>query len=268
MAQTPPDDEQDVVRLINASGSSSVVLVCEHASSFIPDHLENLGLKPEDRQSHAAWDPGALAVAKRLSDRLNAKLVASAISRLVYDCNRPPEAADAMPERSERIAVPGNVGLDAAARKERAATYYVPFRQAVVSAVNATASPILITVHSFTPTYDGQPRSVEIGVLHDDDTRLADAMLDAAIASSLDARRNEPYGPQDGVTHTLKEHAVKAGHPNVMIEIRNDLITDEAQQHQIADCLGEWLDASLPKIIQAISANDGSAQKGPIACAG
>lgn len=268
MAPAPPDYNQDVVRLINASGISSVVLVCEHASSFIPGNLENLGLKPEDRQSHAAWDPGALAVAKRLSDRLNAKLVASAISRLVYDCNRPPEAADAMPERSERIAVPGNAGLDVAARKERAATYYEPFRQAVASAMNATVSPILITVHSFTPIYDGEPRSVEIGILHDDDTRLANAMLDAATASSLDARRNEPYGPQDGVTHTLKEHAIKAGHPNVMIEIRNDLITDKAQQNYIADCLGEWLDVALPTIIQANSAAEGSAQEGPIACAG
>lgn len=263
MAPAHTKTDENTVRLINAGGTSPVVLACEHASSFIPDHLDHLGLKPEDRQSHAAWDPGALAVAEHLSERLNAKLVASNVSRLVYDCNRPPDAAGAMPERSERITVPGNVGLDAAAREKRAATYYEPFRQAVASAMSATVSPILITVHSFTPIFDGKQRSVEIGILHDSDSRLADAMLVAAAGGMQDVRRNEPYGPQDGVTHTLKEHAITGEHPNVMIEIRNDLIADEEEQVQIASQLVAWLALALPQI-----AKSGPAQEGSLACAG
>lgn len=273
--------EEQVVRLVNADGHSPVVLVCEHATSFIPDFLDNLGLRPEDRHSHAAWDPGALAVAELLSKRLNAKLVASGISRLVYDCNRPLAAVDAMPERSERIAVPGNIGLDEKAREERTQLYYEPFREAVAAAMRATQTPILVTVHSFTPVYEGKQRSVEIGILHDSDSRLADTMLDAAAGSPFDVRRNEPYGPQHGVTHTLKEHAIKdgqanpsghansaghanpAGHANVMIEIRNDLIANEAQQEQIADLLGAWLDVALTNADQ-----HNASQEGAIACAG
>ena len=85
----------------NTNGSSSIVIVCEHASSDIPASFNSLGVSQEARKSHAAWDPGALAVAIRLSEQLDAALIAGAVSRLVYDCNRPPDAPDAMPSKSE-----------------------------------------------------------------------------------------------------------------------------------------------------------------------
>lgn len=239
---------EDVVHLWNAEGRSEVVLVCEHASSFIPDHLRHLGLSAQDRLSHAAWDPGALEVAKHLSRRLEAKLVAGAVSRLVYDCNRPPDAPDAMPARSELIAVPGNVGLDAAAKAARVATYYDPFHAAVRAALQVTRNAILVTVHSFTPVFHGKARHVEIGVLHDADTRLADAML-ATADRAFNVQRNQPYGPQDGVTHTLKEHGLAGGHLNVMIEVRSDLIATPQQQAEMAGILGRWLETALSQVV-------------------
>lgn len=251
-------DDPSVVQVLNGGGASAVVLVCEHASSFIPDDLNHLGLAEADRLSHAAWDPGALAVAEILAQRLDAKLVASRISRLVYDCNRPPSAPDAMPERSEVIVVPGNVALDSAARDQRIARYYQPFLAAVRDTMQATQQPILVTVHSFTPIYHGAHRPVEIGILHDSDTRLADAMLKAANGSPLDVRRNAPYGPEDGVTHTLKEHAIAQGFANVMLEIRNDLIATAPQQADIAAIIGDWLEAAVLELDQ----------KGQTTCAG
>jgi len=239
--------EESVVQVHNPSGRSPIVLVCEHASHHIPRHLNDLGLKPQDRQSHAAWDPGALAVALNLSRLLDAKLVASCVSRLVYDCNRPPEAKDAMPAQSEVVQVPGNVGLSAADKQARLTKYYAPFRTALEKALQATTNPVVVTIHSFTPIYHGKPRSVEIGVLHDRDTRLADAML-ALAPGDLAVIRNAPYGPDDGVTHTLKEHAIPAGHLNVMLEIRNDLIATDTQQDTRATGLAQWLTAALEHI--------------------
>jgi predicted N-formylglutamate amidohydrolase len=99
-----------------------------------------------------------------------------------------------------------------------------------------------VTVHSFTPIYHGQLRSVEIGILHDSDARLADALLQTAVVhTDANVQRNEPYGPEDGVTHTLKEHAVKDGYFNVMLEIRNDLIETAEQQDHMAAVLSGWL---------------------------
>lgn len=237
--------KNDVVEVVNATGRAPLVLVCEHASSFIPAHLGHLGLDEAARQSHAAWDPGARDLAVHLSGHFDAKLVASRISRLVYDCNRPPEASDAMPARSEVIDVPGNAALSASDRQARASTYYEPFRETLAGVLDTTPDPVIVTVHSFTPIYHGQKRAVEIGVLHDSDTRLADAMLACAEALPFEVQRNAPYGPEHGVTHTLKAHALPKGRLNVMLEIRNDLIATSAQQAEMAGTIGDWLALSF-----------------------
>jgi predicted N-formylglutamate amidohydrolase len=226
--------------IYNGAGRGSALILCEHASHHIPQRYGDLGLAEADRLSHAAWDPGARAVALALADALNAPLIASCVSRLVYDCNRPPEAASAMPEKSELIEVPGNRGLTDQQRQERVETVYQPFVEAVSKMVEtrkaAGLQTALITVHSFTPVYYGTPRAVEIGILHDSDSRLADAMLAAAPAlPSRRVERNEPYGPQDGVTHSLQLHGLNKGLANVMIEVRNDLLRNPEEEAQMAE---------------------------------
>ena len=249
MEHTLTTATEGYVSALNPMGTSPVVVVCEHASNFIPSAYNNLGLVDGASESHAAWDPGALAVAKGLSDRLNAKLVASRVSRLVYDCNRPPSAPDAMPHQSEAIKVPGNVCLTAAQRQDRVDEFYEPFRAALAEAIAATSTPVIVTIHSFTPTYHGKKRSVEIGVLHDSDARLADVMLETAsqFTNTL-VLRNDPYGPEHGVMHTLKEHALANGFLNVMLEVRNDLIRDTQQQDDMADCIASWLEDALVRL--------------------
>ncbi|MDG0985475.1 MAG: N-formylglutamate amidohydrolase [Planktomarina sp.] len=233
----------------NARGQSCIVIVCEHASSYIPEIYKNLGMRDADLLSHAAWDPGAIDVARGISSRLDARLVASGVSRLVYDCNRPPSAMDAMPTQSETIKIPRNADLTADQRRERADLYYTPFRDQLAKTIAATAQPVIVTIHSFTPVYNGQARSVEIGIVHDTDTRLADIMLKLAPDHTrANVLRNAPYGPEHGVTHTLREHAIKAGHLTVMIEIRNDLIQTVEQQNKMADTLSKWLTESLQKL--------------------
>jgi predicted N-formylglutamate amidohydrolase len=246
-------EEGDPVALENAIARGPVILVCEHASRVLPRSLGTLGLPEEALASHIAWDPGALAVSRLVARSLDATLLHQRFSRLVYDCNRPPESPAAMPEKSEIFDVPGNAGLDQAARDARTEALYLPFREKLSRLVKARIAegrpPVIVTMHSFTPIYFGKQRDVEIGILHDADTRLADAMLaEAAIDGRYDARRNEPYGPEDGVTHTLKEHGLSNGLANVMIEVRNDLIRDEAGQEVVAGYLTGLLGKSLSAI--------------------
>jgi predicted N-formylglutamate amidohydrolase len=93
----------------------------------------------------------------------------------------------------------------------------------------------LVTIHSFTRVFNGVSRDVELGILCDSDERLADEMLARApgLTDMLTAK-NDPYGPADGVTHTLKEHALGNGLLNVMIEVRNDLIATHEDQQAVA----------------------------------
>jgi predicted N-formylglutamate amidohydrolase len=231
----------------NENGTAPFLLVCEHACNHVPAQYHDLGLTRDVLNSHAAWDPGALAVAEHLAVFLDAVLVSSRVSRLVYDCNRPPESPGAMRDTSEVFEIPGNRHLDAAAKGERVKTVYEPFRDLLAETIkSADMPPALVTIHSFTPVYNGVPRQVELGILHDSDARLADAVLEnAAEFTRLDTRRNAPYGAADGVTHTLKLHAQENGLLNVMIEIRNDLIATEDDQRGVARMLAGLLTAAL-----------------------
>ncbi|WP_037971535.1 N-formylglutamate amidohydrolase [Sulfitobacter noctilucae] len=238
-----------VFEVVNPAGTSPIVLVCEHASAYIPPQHNNLGLSGDVLTSHVAWDPGARAVAVDMSRLLDAVLVASKISRLVYDCNRPLTAPGATPARSEIFDIPGNLNLSQAVRQARHDAYYRPFHTAVESALQAVSAPILVTMHSFTPVYHGAPRSVEIGLLHDTDSRLTDAMLETAGAHTGHiVQRNEPYGPADGVTHTIAQHATPRDCPSVMIEVRNDLIAVPETQADMAKQLAGWLAEAITQM--------------------
>lgn len=238
---------EDIVEHIRNNPHAPVLLVCEHASSHIPEKFNQLGLIDPALKSHIAWDPGADEITRILAERFNAPAVISRISRLVYDCNRPPEAFDAIPEKSEVFDIPGNQNLSDVQISERIENYYRPFERALTLAIEEhQVAPVLVTIHSFTSVYKGHQRDVKIGLLHDDDSRVVDAMLDAASEhTKLDVRRNEPYGPSDGVTHTLRLHGIENGLPNVMIEVRNDLVTSHDDCLLIADILEKLITSSL-----------------------
>ena len=232
------------VHVEGAPGVSPVLFLCEHASNHFPGEFGDLGLSDDVRQSHVTWDPHALTIARRLAGGFNAPLVSGGASRLIYDCNRPPEAPDAVPEQSEIYAIPGNQALSEAAREARVEGIYRPFCQAVDDTIAASAPQVIVTIHTFTPVYFNRPRSVEIGILHDSDSRLADAMLARGVGG-YDTRRNDPYGPEHGVTHSLRLHAIARGLLNVMIEVRNDLTPDEDRMTRLCRALSRSLGGAL-----------------------
>jgi predicted N-formylglutamate amidohydrolase len=240
----------DCVAVERPDGRSPFLVICEHASRALPERFGDLGLSRDALASHIAWDPGALAVARHISASLDATLIHQRFSRLIYDCNRPPDSSGAMPEVSEIYTIPGNQRLGAVERRARTEALYVPFHDRIRALLADRAArgqaTVIVTIHSFTPVYMGRPRAVELGILHDEDRWLADRMLAAAADRPLyRIERNEPYGPEDGVTHTLRLHGVANDLHNVMIEVRNDLIGDEVSQGVVADYLTGLLLRSL-----------------------
>ncbi|WFR94075.1 N-formylglutamate amidohydrolase [Rhizobium tumorigenes] len=244
------EQEGECVAVERPDGRSPVVVICEHASSRLPERFGDLGLSEDARNSHIAWDPGALAVARGLSRNLDAPLIYQRFSRLIYDCNRPPGSPAAMPEVSEIYDIPGNRQLDSEERRARTDALYLPFHQRIRDLLSRRTAlgmaSVIVTIHSFTPIYNGQYREVELGILHDTDDRLANRMLALTGDASLyRTERNQPYGPQHGVTHTLQLHGVSNHLKNVMIEVRNDLIVDDVGQGVMADYLTGLIQRSL-----------------------
>jgi len=250
------NDPSGSAAVVNGQGASRILLVCEHASHRFPARYAGLGVTEADKLSHAAWDPGAQAVAECLSARLDAPLVLSTVSRLVYDCNRPPNAPGAIRPVSEKIIVPGNENLTDTAKAERVATIYEPFKQTVAQTIKSfEAPPVVVTIHSFTRIFNDIKRDVDIGIIHDHDDRLAVKIIENSHRKTdLKFALNQPYSRADGVAHTLALHGTDNGLVNVMIEVCNDLIETPEQQDKIAAMLAAMLAKSLDEMGENIFA--------------
>ena len=210
------------------------MLVCDHASNRIPSKYGSLGLSQIERVSHIAWDPGALAVSRALSEKLDAPLVQSTVSRLIIDCNRDLDAPDLIWTMSEatRIAANENVHLDE--RTFRINHYHRPYHASIETLLEARRhagmETILVCMHSFTPVYHGVPRPWPIGLIHGLDQRYTRALYDALKTDDpdLNVGWNEPYAALNGVTLTLEKHGDGRGLDATMIEIRHDEILEPA----------------------------------------
>jgi predicted N-formylglutamate amidohydrolase len=228
-------DEPAPAMLVNEDGASPFFLACDHAGNRIPRRLGTLGLPEAERQRHIAWDIGIAGVGQTLSQLLDAALVRQTYSRLVIDCNRDPAVASSIPEVSETTAIPGNVGLDAAARAARVAAIFRPYHERIAAALDrrvTTGRPsVLIALHSFTPVYKGVARPWHVGVLFNRDARFAHALF-ARLRGEGDLviGENEPYRVSDLTDYTVPVHGEGRGLLHVEIEIRQDLIAEPAGQ--------------------------------------
>ena len=157
---------------------------------------------------------------------------------------------------SETTVIPGNRNIDAAQRARRIALAYTPFHGAIDAVVRqrlvAGRETWLVSIHSFTPVYKGVSRPWDIGIIHDDDARLATPMI-AALRQipGINVGVNEPYSPADRVYFTLEKHARSRGLPCAMIEIRNDEIGDEAGQRKWAERLTGIFTSLRPDLTQS-----------------
>lgn len=234
----------------NPAGASPYVLLCEHASNFIPPEYAALGLGAAELERHIAWDIGAAPLARHLSRTLDAPLFLSGYSRLLIDCNRPLHSTTSIPDRSEDTVIPGNLGLPAAERARRAAAYFAPLARMVAAELDRRASlaipTIVLGVHSFTRVFHGVARPWHAGVLYAGAAPFGHALVGllASIPGTV-VGDNEPYRIDPAHDYTVPTHGDGRGLPAALLEIRNDLIADD----EGVALWGERLTAVLPGLV-------------------
>ena len=232
------------------------MILCDHASNRVPEAFQSFGFAEDALQTHIAWDPGALAVARLLSAKLDAPLFWPDASRLIIDCNRAADAPSLIVTESEGCPVPANRVLSEEERSRRLANIHAPYHAAIDTCLARRMSSgrptALISIHSFTPVYFGNAQPWQVGILFDDDRRLADLLIGRLEADpALTVGINQPYSPTDGVYYTLDRHAQPHDLPSAMIEIRNDEISDEASQRSWAERLADILFAATPRLFES-----------------
>ncbi len=242
MNQSLKTNAHAVVKVLNNEGNTEIVLACEHASCAIPNDLYNPGLDGAALTGHAAWDVGAAGVAKAMSACRAAPLPACKVSRLACDCTRPPEAPEPMPALREVCEIRGNKNLSGKQNAERISRNDRPIAARARQNRAAKPDPAFAALYSLAPAFHGIQRGVEFGLLHDKDRRLADAMLRCARNHCVpEIRRKEPYGPEDGVTHTLRRHAIACGRPTIMSETRDARIAARDSRIDMATKMSVWI---------------------------
>lgn len=232
------------VEEIAGRDDAGVLFVCDHATNALPQSYGRLGLEPADLTCHIAYDIGAAWITRRLAAAFEAPAILSTFSRLLIDPNRGADDPTLVPKLSDRRIIPGNEAADDAEVALRRDAFWWPYRRAISARIEAMLErgplPIVISIHSFTPSWRGDARPWEVGILWDSDPRLAKPLIEALAADGLVTGDNEPY---DGalIGDTLDEEVTRRGLAGLLIETRQDLIDAQDKAEAWADRLARVL---------------------------
>lgn len=234
--------------IIEGDRKRGVILLGDHAKRALPDEYGDLGLPPAEFQRHIAYDIGVEQVTRKLAALLSAPAVLANFSRLLIDPNRGEDDPTLIRQLYDGTVVPGNYPMTPEERERRLDNYYRPYHDAVGAMVSSVAresgkAPFLFSVHSFTPVMQGYVRPWHIGLLWDSDDRAIRPLIELlAEDGTLTVGDNEPY---DGALRgdTMFKHAIVNGYAHALIEIRQDLIADDATAEDWAIRLAPIVDA-------------------------
>ncbi|OGH01934.1 MAG: hypothetical protein A2600_09740 [Candidatus Lambdaproteobacteria bacterium RIFOXYD1_FULL_56_27] len=230
----------------------NLLLSCEHGGNRVPPGLVGYFDGPTLAllETHRGYDPGALGLALGLKAALGAPLFYSKTSRLVVDLNRDGKSPEVFGPSFLAPTCPSEL------RPKLLARYHRPYREKVAQEVAALVAqgPLLhLSVHSFTPVWQGQARKTQVGLLFDP-KRQAESVLAGLWRQALKARLegyevhlNRPYkGTSDGLTRTLRRLHPDPGYLGLELEVRNDLLTDPRHK-------GEWIEVVSQTLAQTLA---------------
>lgn len=240
--------DPEPVEWVNPGSTSPVLLVCEHAGQAVPRALGDLGLPDGAIDTHIGWDIGAEALARGIAARLDAPLILQRYSRLVIDCNRPPDSDSAIPAVSDTQPVPSNTGLGADARTARIHGVFDPLDAAVKAAFERYPRRAAFAIHSFTPALaDGPHRPWHAGFLTRRDMATAEALIAhiGRTEPTFELIANQPYQIDDDTDWFIPTHAEPRGMRHALVEIRNDQLRNAAGVEVWADLLSNAISALL-----------------------
>lgn len=247
--------EPDPFSIHNRHGRSPFLLTGDHAGSYVPKALNGLGVPADDLNRHIGIDIGVESMGRRLADLLDAAFLFQPYSRLVIDCNRPPHQTDAVPQVSDGTPIPGNVALSPEARTKRVReifhVYHAAFAAEIERRHAAGQRTVLVALHSFTPHHGDfpEPRPWHVGVLWNRDGRLAGPLIAHLSAEpGLIVGDNEPYRVSDELDYAIPVHGEARGVLSVELEVRQDLLSDDAGCDRWAVRLAQVLRAALADV--------------------
>lgn len=145
------------------SKNSKLMITCEHGSNVFPTPWKEI---PPLMTTHWAYDIGSHDVGSSLSRKLDAPYISTKFSRLIIDANRSLDSPTLIRSKADGIDIDMNIGVNSIDLQERINRLWLPYRQNFKSTLMEYPNvELVLSVHSFTPVYEGQKRECEVGVL-------------------------------------------------------------------------------------------------------
>lgn len=234
-------------------GDAPVFIFVDHASNAVPPAYDDLGLPVDILATHIGWDIGAGALGLALAKRMRAKALFCQFSRLLIDPNRSLDKPDLVPSEADRIPIPGNQDMQAAERHHRIECFHQPYHEQLELALDQICrdhqDPLIVSVHSFTPRLlgDAQMRPWHVGLLWREDEDSAQKLMRRLREDAgYTVGDNQPYDARV-FNYSVDRHVGPRGLRHVTLEVRQDLVSNEADVDRVAGKLGPALTSLLAK---------------------
>lgn len=227
-------------QLFNERGQGLGLIICDHSGNRVPRALKGLGLAKSELNRHIGWDIGTEDIGRYFSKALDMPAILAVYSRLVVDLNRAPHHPECIPAVSDHTEIPANAGLSKRDKEQRLKELFRPYQEQIGKQVDRfikkKKTPLILSIHSFTPELDGKKRPWHIAILWNKQEKLAKQLIAEVRRKhpGLLVGSNEPYTLKDGrfVGSTMYRHAEQNGLPYVFVEFRQDLVdTKEKAQY-------------------------------------
>lgn len=205
-----------------------LILTCEHGGNRVPLRYRSLFVGSEEHlATHRGYDAGALTLLRRLARETNAPYFTRVITRLLVDANRN--------ERNPAVFSEFTRSLPTEERQRILERYHYPYRERVAkrieTLVDTGARALHLSIHSFTPEWDGVSRNAEVGLLYDPTRELERAFCHRwkdvlrPLAPHWRIRMNYPYkGTSDGLTSALRRRFPESNYLGIELEINQALV--------------------------------------------
>ncbi len=241
------DNHRLVGDITHAAGP--FVFCCEHAGKAMIEVTPTAS----DRallDDHWGSDIGAGTVTESLARQMDSVGILGLISRLWIDLNRVESSDTLIVEACGGIPVSFNQALGAEERRDRITRHHTSYHQALDDLITqrVTLGPTrLVSIHSFTPVWEGVPREMEIGVLFAEDTPAVRAITDALRGEGFVTALNAPYSGLSGnLIYSAMLHGGRAQIPYLEFEIRQDLIRTAESAEEVATRIARALSVLQP----------------------
>ncbi len=226
---------------------NQILIIADHASNYIPKENNKLGLPNALLKQHIAFDIGVKDLSLDLSNRFKCKVIQGKYSRLLIDLNRDLDDPTVIPEIADRKIIPGNIGLSKSEIRSRVENIYNKYHREIEQTIQNKKIKVILSLHSFNPIFMNKKRLLEFGVLSNEDKNLSRIIINQLRLQKLNVGDNKPY-KGNLIGDSMYRHGLSNKLPNVLIEVRNDLLSNSTKIKRVSRLLYKTIVKSLEKL--------------------